>query len=412
MEWIETLLARNAHTQYLRQFGSPRTAEEFCARVPVVTYDDLKPWLAWECSGQLDVLFAGRAVAFERTSGSSGAAKLIPYSAEGLGDVRRAVEPWIAGVIRRFELRGSAYLALSPATRAAESIGDIPVGVSDDAYAALPLRPAVPAEVAAITDVEAWRRETVRHLRDAHDLELISVWSPTFLLRLLDECDFDWPRLKVISCWASGASKPFADALASRFPGVHFQPKGLISTECVVTIPDHDGRPRLNPHGFFEFRRAHDDLFEVIATTASGLYRYRTGDLVRFGDGIEFAGRGALVSDLAGEKLSEPFVASCLEFVPGVRFLTPRSDLRGYVLMLEEGTCVDVDEVERRLSANPQYAYARRIGQLEPLDVRTVPRLFERFVDSQLARGARLGDIKVPILRTEWSADASSAQQS
>src|SRR5262249_2492323 len=221
---------------------------------------------------------------------------------------------------------------------------------------------------------------------------LISVWSPTFLLRLLDDIDDPirtWPHLKIVSCWASAASKPYADELRARLPHAHLQPKGLMSTECIVTIPGADDRPRLNEHGYFELERVGDDLYEVIATTASGLYRYRTGDLVR-GD-LEFVGRGNLVSDLVGEKLTESFVASCLGDVRG--FLTPAED--GYVLVSE--AVVDVEEVERRLCENPQYAYARRLGQLAPLRMRRGS--FDEYEAAQMKRGARLGDVKPVALR-------------
>jgi hypothetical protein len=376
-EWLASMLARNAHCAYLRG----RSFDE----LPAVTYDDLLPWLERAWAGEADVLFAGRPVAYERTSGSSGASKLIPYSAEGLQDIRDAITPWLA----RHPITGSAYFAISPATRPPESVGGVPVGLPDGAF--VDVRPAVPPEVGSITDMDAWRAETLRHLRAARDLELISVWSPTFLLRLLDDIDDPvrtWPRLRIVSCWASAASKPYAEELAARLPHARIEPKGLMSTECIVTVPDENGRPALNPYGYFEI----DASGEVIATTASGLYRYRTGDFVR-GD-LEFAGRGDLVSDLVGEKLTEPFVAACLHDVRG--FLMPAGD--GYVLASEE--LVDVDEVERRLCRNPQYAYARRLGQLAPL--RAVRGSFDDYAAAQMKRGARLGDVKPVAL---WTRD-------
>jgi len=376
MAWIDDLLARNAHTAYLRHYGSPRTLDE----LPAVTYDDLAPWIDRIRDGEPDVLFAGRPVAYERTSGSTGASKLIPYSREGLHDIQRAIAPWISRLLDG--ITGSVYLAISPATRAPETIGGIPVGLPDSAFVGS-VKSAVPFEVATITDVDVWRSETVKHLRAARDLELISVWSPTFLLRLLDEADFDWPHLKIISCWASGTSKPFADELARRFPHARIEPKGLMSTECIVTVPGAG----LNPYGSFEFDRG-----EVIATTANGLYRYRTGDLVN--EDLEFIGRRGIVSDLVGEKLTEPFVGHCLEHIAGFRYLAPNCN--GYILYAEAH--VDVQDVEMRLCENPQYAYARKLGQLAPLRLVQDANLSERYTQTQLARGARLGDIKVPVL--------------
>jgi hypothetical protein len=427
--WLETVLARNAHTTYLRRFGSPREPASFRAEVPIVSHEDLLPSLELIQRGHPDVLFAGRPVAYERTAGSSGAAKLIPYSSDGLDDFRRALIPWLVESARRHGVTGRAYLSISPATRAAEMIGDTPVGLSDGAYlgpaaaAILAALTVVPFDVAAITDVVRWRAATLEYLAAANDLELISCWSPTFLLRLLDELPDPkrlWPRLELVSCWVAAASHPFAVELAARLPHAHLQPKGLLSTECVVTVPDAEDRPVLTPHGFFEFERGgtlmlqHElergATYAVIATTASGLYRYRTGDLVRCdGDAtsgrpvLEFVGRGELVCDLVGEKLAEPFVDECLRAVRGFRLLGPAAQGDGYVLATDATAGADVQRVEQRLCANPHYALARRIGQLKSLRLVEVERLFDRYVDVQLKRGVRLGDVKPVALRRERS---------
>jgi hypothetical protein len=478
--WLETMLARNARTAYLLAHGSPRTVVDFRENVPIVSYEELRPWLdrirsgerearrsagvspagpgasrprsaahhafARDRSGETplgqparrqrsgrearfgrDLLFAGYPVAFERTGGSTGAAKLITYSGEGLLDFHRCVVPWLDTVVKTHGITGRAYFSISPATRQPERIGGIPVGLPDGAFlgdiagAVLAEMTAVPFDVAAIDDVALWRSETMRHLAAARDLELISVWSPTFLLSLLDQIDNPhllWPSLKVVSCWASAASKPFADALAVLLPQAHIQPKGLLSTETVVTVPDIHDQPVLTEHGFFEFERdgrlyLHDELtegplYEVIATTASGLYRYRTGDLVRY-EGrsrtgrpiLEFAGRGNAVSDLVGEKLTDPFVAACLEDVPGFRLLVPSSESNGYVLLAEADADISIDVVERRLCGNPQYAYARRLGQLAALRLMPVSRLYDRYARIQAEQGVRLGDVKPATLRNE-----------
>ncbi|HXH37793.1 MAG TPA: GH3 auxin-responsive promoter family protein [Thermoanaerobaculia bacterium] len=425
--WLEPMLARNAETAYLRKHGSPLTMKAFREQIPVISYEDLTPWIDRIRSGERDVLFAGSPVAFERTGGSTGAAKLIPYSEDGLHDFQRAVVPWLKALVETHGITGRAYFSISPATRPPESIGGIPVGLPDGAYlgaagaAVLEQVTAVPFAVAAITDVARWRTETSRHLAAARDLELIAVWSPTFLLALLDGIGDPralWPRLKVVSCWAAAASKPFADSLAARLPHAHLQPKGLLSTETVVTIPDRDDRPVLTEHGFFEFEQdgqlhlqnelTNGSVYEVVATTASGLYRYRTGDLVRY-EGqsdsgrpiLEFVGRGNAVSDLVGEKLTEPFVASCLATVPGFRLLVPARASNGYVLMTEAGAPVSIEAIERRLCDNPQYAYARRIGQLEALRLMPIQRLYDRYARAQTEEGVRLGDVKPAALRNE-----------
>ena len=374
MAWIDAVLARNAQTAYLRHHRSPRDIRD----LPIVSYDDLKPWLERIYEGEPDVLFAGRPVAYERTSGTTSGAKLIPYSPEGLQDIQQAIAPWIQRVFS--QIQGPAYLAISPATRTPESLAGIPVGLPDTTFVNSPSVLSVPS----VPDVPSWLHHTLKALRAAKNLELISIWSPTFLLRLLEEEPFDWPNLKIISCWAHGTSKPYAEELAKRFPQARIEPKGLMSTECIVTIPGIG----LNPYGYFEFEPV-GDVFEVIATTASGLYRYRTGDLVD--RDLEFIGRAG-TCDLVGEKLTEPFVAKCLEHIPGIRFLKPNCN--GYLLYAEAPA--DLGIVEHKLAENPQYAYARALGQLAPL--RFMPLDRDAYVADRLARGARLGDIKPPAL--------------
>jgi hypothetical protein len=425
--WLERILSANVQTAYLSKYGSPRSQQAFRASVPVVRYEDLRPWMTRVEHGEADVLFTGRPVAFERTGGSTGSSKLIPYSAPGLDDFRRALLPWLVNVVKSHNITGKAYLSISPATRRLEAVADIPVGLPDGAYlgeasgTVLAQVSAVPFAVSQIADVDRWRAETVHHLRAAGDLQLISVWSPTFLLELLKEIDQPaalWPELKLVSCWASGASKPFADTLAALLPHAHLQPKGLLSTETVVTVPDEDDRPALTRYGFFEFEREgrlhleHElgvgKVYEVIATTASGLYRYRTGDYVRFDGGsvsgrpvLEFIGRGALVSDLVGEKLTESFVAGCLADIDGFRLLVPTVEGDGYVLAAEAGVPVNLSGIERRLCDNPQYAYARQLGQLKALRLQTFNNLFERYAQANVQQGVRLGDVKPISLRNE-----------
>ena len=427
-DWLNTMLSRNAGTAYLSRFGSPQALESFRRQVPLCGYEDLAEPLERLQRGARDLLFAGAPVAWERTGGSSGGGKLIPYSAEGLVDFQRCVVPWLGRLVRQHGISGSAYFAISPATRTPESIAGVPVGLPDGAYlgqqagAVLAQRSAVPLELAAEPDPQRWRELTVSALIRAHDLELISVWSPTFLLRLLDDIPDPaacWPRLKLVSCWASGSAQRYAQQLRQRLPWVKFQPKGLLSTEGVVTVPGADDRPTLVRHGFTEFLRGGDCLlenelaaneeYEVVLTTASGLYRYRTGDLVRFqgrdalGNAVlDFIGRGALSSDLVGEKLTESFVGQCLAGVPGFAMLVPDQDRPGYWLVGELPLAPQqLDAIEAALCANPQYAYARRLGQLAPLRALARAGAFSIVERTMVQRGTRLGDVKPLALRAE-----------
>lgn len=426
--WLTRMLARNAGCAYLERHGSPRTEEKFREQVPVICYEQIEPFLKLIEDGQSSVLFDGSPVAFERTGGSSGGRKLIPYSMAGLDDFRYNLIPWLSHIVRRHRLAGSAYFAISPVARKPESFGGFPVGLPDGAYlgeeagALLQQRTAVPFEVGQIEDIDQWRELTLDHLKRAGDLEMISVWSPTFLLRLCDGISDTrqyWPRLKVISCWASGPAGPYIDELSRLFPQATIEPKGLLSTEAVVTAPDESGRPRLVPHGYFEFRQDEVCLhsselvsggeYEVVLTTASGLYRYATGDRVRCQETdtaghpvLEFIGRDSLSCDLVGEKLTESFVGQCLGEIDGFATLVPDVRNPGYVLICERAFSTQwLAAFENRLSHNPQYDYARKLGQLQPLRQLACRRPFDVVERIIKGRGVRLGDIKPTALRTE-----------
>ncbi|MGH7303286.1 MAG: GH3 family domain-containing protein, partial [Candidatus Rokuibacteriota bacterium] len=89
--------------------------------------------------------------------------------------------------------------------------------------------------------------------------------------------------------------------------------------------------------------------------------------------------------------------------VRGFRMLVPTVQGDGYVLASDPAAGADAQHVEQRLCANPQYALARRIGQLKPLRLVEVESLFDRYVEVQLKQGVRLGDIKPLALRSERS---------
>ncbi|HET7219920.1 MAG TPA: GH3 auxin-responsive promoter family protein [Vicinamibacterales bacterium] len=341
---------------------------------------------------------------------------------------------------------------------------------------------AVPPDVRLIADVSAFRYATQLFLLRARALRLISIWHPSFLLLLLDELETNaerllddlsrggidprlpiddavrrrlepmlpampsrahelrrardwtagavWPELTAISCWADGAARPYAARLAAACPGVALQPKGLIATEAIVSIPFAGQHPLAVRSHFFEFVdvgggvRLADQLdageeYAVVVTTGSGLYRYRLGDRVRV-DGyvgatpsIRFVGRADRVSDRFGEKLSDGFVASVLSRVltdvPPPRFamVAPEQTADGiaYTLLIDPHGSLPhglASALERELRGNPHYAWCVELGQLRPARVvRVGPNADRAFLDVCVARGQRLGDVKPVALHHE-----------
>ncbi len=309
----------------------------------------------------------------------------------------------------------------------------------------------VAPEIATISDVHSWRIATLSGLISCADLSFVSVWSPTFFLGLIEaiadnvreiEPQLDraakarlgafkqsggtdtsilWPRLDTISCWNDASSAIFAARLATLCPQATIEPKGLLATEAAITIPfagkSCDGTLGCLPaltSTFLEFiddngvSHLADELtvgagYRVVVTTPGGLYRYDMGDRVLcvghhgLVARLVFQGRAGLVSDMVGEKLDEAFVTQVLAMLPCAAALLPRAVPKAcYELWLD--TDVDLHPlsalVETRLCQNPQYAYARKIGQLGPLIALSKPDFVAARQEARLKTGARLGDMK------------------
>lgn len=349
---------------------------------------------------------------------------------------------------------------------------------------------AVPAGVRLATDTATFRYLVLLHLAAARDLRLVSVWHPTFFTLLLDSLPDHfgriidslkdgvirppralphalmqqlqkrfkadpgraaelqgldpcrpgsmWPQLGLLSAWGD-ADSPERDALAARFPQARFQEKGLLATEAFITIPYGGQLPLAITSHYFEFldrqgsaHLAHQldqsQRYEVVVTTAGGLYRYRLGDQVEVTGfvgstpALRFVGRVGVVSDLRGEKLDGRFVAQAIveasrQFAAALRFRLLVADLGadpaghapGYVLVFVAdpqpgaGSHLDPDrlaaDLDEALCANPHYRLCRFLGQLRPLRAVAVdPPAIDAYFHWRTSRGQKLGDIKPAVI--------------
>ena len=440
-EHLERIVARNRTSRFGREHGfdAIRGEADYAQRVPVRNYEHLSPWIEALASGVAGELTEEPVVAFEETGGSTAGPRLVPYTASGLAEFQAGLRAWLDDLFVAFPglKNGSFYWSISPACRPARTTGSgIAVGLaSDAAYFGAGPAPhivaslAVPASLAACGDVVEWRRQTLAHLLARDDLAMISVWSPSFLTELLSFADAGqdfariWPRLALISCWDQASARAPAERLRTMFPGVRVQGKGLLATECLVSIPLHDQPfPVLAvDSGWFEFREPSGRVrtaatvedggdYELILTNASGLYRYAIGDVVRVRGlagrtpMLEFCGRSG-GTDLCGEKLTEAFVLQALA-PHALQFaaLAPDSAAKRYVVLVdaaevgEDASTTIATRVEHDLHRNPQYAHARALGQLDALGARRCTNPTARWIELRSRAGQRLGDIKLPAL--------------
>lgn len=494
------------------RFDRIRCPREYQRQVPLAVYDDLAPWIDRAADGQARILSDQPIRLFQPTSGSSGAEKLIPYTGLLQRQFQRALQAWIGDMLAGYGgvRQGKAYWSISPAAQAPRATrGGTPIGFDQDVNYLNPLAQrlasgvlAVPGQVARLRHIDDFRYTTLVYLLACHDLALMSVWSPTFLTSLLAPLDawfeqitFDiargcltlpsgnsqhqlrieanprraqqlkticrtqhtmpsrlraiWPQLALISCWCDGSSSLYRQQVEFLFPDVSLQPKGLIATEGIVSIPlvQRDAAALAIRSHFFEFlpcdpqgqllpceipllahELQHGEHYQVVLTTGGGLYRYALGDLILvtgFWEScplVRFVGRASGTCDLVGEKLTDMHVRSVLDEVsralgiaPRFAMLAPdRARRAGYLLFVE---CEAMERqrlrqfvvgVERGLRRNPHYDYAVTLGQLRPLEVRLLAgppgvggQIYQRAL---AASGMKLGDIK-PLAcdgRLDW----------
>ena len=362
-------------------------------RIPIIEYDDIKKWISKQHTNNNPLLTAESVLFYEKTSGSRGRAKLIPYTKSLRRSFNQMFCVWAHDLIVRGPKfsTGKIYFCISPQLEST-------VLVDDSEYLDWWLRWFLsfflisPRAISRVCDPQEFKHKLSYALLEAEDLEIISIWSPTFLKVILDYIQANrtqlhtelvncispqryqllekdhipwsmlWPKLKLISCWDSANAADGAEFLRELFPSVLVQGKGLLATEAPMTIPliSAQGCVPVIDEVFFEFEDESGDIYylhqleegkvyEVIISQKGGLYRYRIGDRIRV-TGIylntpclEFLGRTKEVSDLVGEKLHSEFVRDVINNLPlqGTCFksLVPvKQPQSHYILLLDQST--------------------------------------------------------------------------
>ncbi len=350
---LRRILRLAAPSPYGRQLGLLPSDDyaAFATKTPIVDYEDLRPWIDRQVASGVPSISTERPVIYEQTSGSSGLPKLVPYTPALMAAFNATFVLWATDlVLSGPRLRtGRMFFSVSPAFQRQETTPTgVPISMTDDAAYLSPLMQRllassffVPPAIKTIRDGAAYRRSLAAVLLAEERLELISVWSPTYLLTLLETVESQrddilrdlrsgqtgtaelpipippvsaerlrllegagdgetppwtalWPELKLISVWTDGASQTFIPKLRRAFPDIPIQGKGLLATEAPVTLPILRARapvPLLDEI-FLEFetedgsiRRLHElregDEVQVIVTTPAGFLRYRMRDRVR-----------------------------------------------------------------------------------------------------------------------------------
>ena len=353
---LAELLSGMRETEYGKHYGMAQADryEEFAAKLPIVTYEDISPWIQRQRTSTRRIICPEPIAFYERTSGSSGRSKLVPYTQGLRNSFVRMFLLWVYDILSNGPSlhSGSTFLSVSPKLRPqAPYEDDLDAGLNDDTeYLPRALRWLVgrylvaPLDLRAISDAVIFRRVLAAYLLDEPGLEVVSVWNPSYLTSLLDFIDGHrdliaedlrsgkinaggrlfrlssgtaarrreivdwlraggrdfggvWPEMKLLSCWTDGNAALMLDTLRLRLPRVTVQGKGLIATEGPMTIPlwESSAPVPLLSEIFFEFIDATGRvvrLHELELGARYDIVMSQRGGMMRYriGDRVEVAG--------------------------------------------------------------------------------------------------------------------------
>lgn len=319
---LRSILRRNRDTDFGRQhqFPSIRTANDFSRRVPILTYEDLRPYIERQETQQTAGLLPEQPLMYARTSGTTGQAKHLPVTAATIARAKRnqrifsychySAIPGIFG--------GKTLAFVSPAIEGRLPSGTPYGSMSGLIYENMPRllrrRYLVPPAVFAINDhalkylliaIFAVAERAISFIAGANPSTFLKVSEvirsrsaeivfaietgvlpgrdvlglqahgeiqrcfrsnpdrASTVKRLFEagpEVTFSllWPELKAVSCWREGGSRGLLPALERQLsPGVATIELGYLASELRGSLPVDSGR-RL------EVPTLHENYFEFV----------------------------------------------------------------------------------------------------------------------------------------------------
>jgi hypothetical protein len=386
-------------------------------KLPITEYDDWKQQIKNQKA-------LNKNIRFQPTSGSSNKIKWIPYPKSFTKALSRSANIWMYDLYQSYNIgHGQHYWSLSwlPQEFREDGNNDDSELLGKFKYLLLCNIFCVPKSVMYKASVEESMMATALHLLNSPKLSFISVWSPSFLLLLIEILenkheklfkliisDFAgnqdlkekvqsfntkniytyWPKLELISAWDTSTSAELAKKVQDIFYQSKFQGKGLWATEGCVTIPFQGEFHLAYTTHYFEFLNLKSnqlyncwdlklgDRVSPVITTQSGFLRYQLQDeleVVGFNQScpqLNFITRLGS-TDMVGEKISNKNAQLILEAShssDSQYLLAVYNETRPYYCLVAQRS-YDANELEDLLLQNFHYKLAREFNQLAPAQV-------------------------------------------
>ena len=304
---LASILRRNAGTDFGREhgFGNLRTVQDYRQRVPIREWDDIAPYVDPIVDGRSGVLTKEPPFFFQRTTGTTGKPKMIPFTRRCLAGAKLTHRMWVYSALLdnpgmlKGRVMGILNAGIEGYTWRREAYG----AVSGNIYFRMPpiIRRAYshPYDIYHIENVEA-RRYSLLRFAIGHSCSFAFTGNPSSLLGIFDFADrhsetlikdihdgtlaakFDvpdpirafalnelgpdpsraralakargkaghlmpvdyWPDLSVLGCWIGGSMGHFAPLLRERCgERFQFRDAGYMASEGVFSLPVANGTP-------------------------------------------------------------------------------------------------------------------------------------------------------------------------
>lgn len=247
------LIKENAHTKYGQEFNfsSITSIADFQKRVPIISYQDLLPYIEELKLGKRNVLTKEKIDRFVLSSGTAEATKLIPYDKTLRKQFGKSLAPWLNNIFRKYPavLFGPSFWIVTPPGEVPAIKSKIPAGFDEDSsYFGFVERffvqqiMVVPDEVSQLRNLQNYYYALSYFLLIEKNLRLISVWNPSILTIILDFIRHNSGSL-VTDIRNGTLSFPSSeDDSIRKVLKKHLRPKRLRAFEFATALEDFDGK--------------------------------------------------------------------------------------------------------------------------------------------------------------------------
>ncbi len=191
------IVQRNAHTEFglAHDFGAISSIEDYRRHVAISHWDSMGPLAQRMEAGGADILFGGQAVYFIATSGTTGAPKLLPESADGQF-IKSMVSRMRMALLLRMNpsVINGAFVPLANVGSFSRTGGDIPIGYASgltlaDAPPEILRRMAFPPAIMKVTDRDTLDYLIMRFALASPEVRLLAGNNAGRITALLESAD-------------------------------------------------------------------------------------------------------------------------------------------------------------------------------------------------------------------------------